>query len=106
MHSRAISSASASTSAGSVRSFGLGALREVEDRGERIEPALQPRPKEKRKRRSGDSGIASSNSTSGASPRSSVVAEVGWHSVPGLAERSKSAKKYTSLRTAPTAEWI
>jgi hypothetical protein len=96
-HVRAMSSASAST--GSVRSFGLGALREMNDECDQEEP--ESRLKEKQNRHSGDSGIGST------SDRSSEVAEVGWHSpIPGLALRSRSPRKYTSMRARPTGEWI
>ena len=100
MHVRAMSSASMST--GSVRSFGLGPLREMSDQCELEEPEqLRPKGKERRNRHSGDSGIGST------SDRSSEVAELGWQSpVPGLALRSKSPRKYTSMRTRPTGEWI
>lgn len=104
MHARGMSSISSST--GSVGGLGLSTLREIEDKGGREE--LQPVQKGRRKRHSGDSGIASSTSTTGASPRSSVLAEVEWHStpVPGLAQRSRSPRKYISLRTKPTGAWI
>lgn len=97
-------------STGSVRSLGLGALRELatESEAEREEP--QARPKERMHRHSGDSGIASGTSASGHSTRSSVVAEFGWHStvpaVPGLSQRSRSPRKYSSLRVKPSGEWI
>ncbi|EKM59237.1 uncharacterized protein PHACADRAFT_249537 [Phanerochaete carnosa HHB-10118-sp] len=116
MHTRVASSTS--TSAASVRSLGLGALRELtmeDDDGERQQHQQQQRQHQqqqparlrKSRRHSGDSGIASGNSASGYSPRGSVVAEVGWHEpVPGLAQRSRSPRKYTSLRAKPVGEWI
>ena len=100
MHLRAISNTSVSTS--SVRSLGMNAFREADDVRE-VEEGHE-------RRLSGDSGIGSSNSHSGRvdSPRESLAVEIGWpSSVPSLAQRGRTpAKKFTSMRTKPSSDWI
>lgn len=105
MHSRAMSHNSVSTS--SIRSVGLGTLREDLKEG-----VTEGDSDTDAKRLSRDSGVGSSNSGSSPSPRNSVnvTAEVGWHPSQvsaGLAQRSKSRpKKASSMRGRPAGEWI
>ena len=104
-HNRVMSSVS--TSSSSVKSFGMGPLREdLEEEEERGDYFQQ----KKLKRRSKDSGVGSSSSNSMGSVRGSTIPEVVMSpsSVSfGLAQRDKvRPKKSASVRGRPAGEWI
>ena len=103
MHTRGVSSASISSS--SVRSLGLGPLRE------NLNEADTEDVDDKVKRLSGDSGLGSSTGGSvQGGVRGSVVPEIIWsHSQvsAGLAQRGRTRpKKASSMRGRPAGEWI